>query len=202
MTIPLNSALIGQTKFAIEGSDLHTTKFEKDFIPLSIDELILQCQQTMEKLDGQIRGKMSDQKERNDSLAALGKLSDLVSTCPTVPAGAGPDAAKVSNDLLAMKDANGASIDSKLDELARNHPELKDTIDAVRANVKDGLTAEEAKACGRAIDNASDSLRNDNETSMISLQSLVSKRSQALQMTSNLVNSMNESAKSVVQNIR
>jgi hypothetical protein len=52
------------------------------------------------------------------------------------------------------------------------------------------------------IDTEADKLRSDNETAMINIQSIVSKRGQALQMTSNIVNSLNESAKGVIQNLR
>lgn len=177
--------------------NVSTRPLEPDFVPLSVEELIMQCEQTMKGLDSQLRTKMNDQKARNSSLGGLGKLSDIANSVLK------DQSAGISNALTTADGPNGEpSIDKQLTKMENDHPELKETIAQLRDKMKDGFSTQEAKDFTSSVDNASDALRSDNETSMISIQSIVSKRSQALQMTSNLVNSLNEAVKGVVQNIR
>ena len=164
---------------------------DDEFFPITIDEMIARCELTMRRLDEQLRGKLSEQETRNGKLKALSGVSQSIT-------GLGKRPDQGTNPLGHAEWATAR--DKIFEDAKKENPELAEVLDNARAPMNG--SAEGAKAANDAVNQEMDSIRSENETSMITIQSIISKRSQALQMTSNIVNSFNEASKGLIQNIR
>lgn len=98
-----------------------------------------------------------------------------------------------------------AAIQTQIDDLkaTTDDPDLLKRLDAIGALCTDTLTPQQATDGPiKAIDDLGKDLGSGRELSMIELQSVVSQRQTALQLTTNLMNTMNQSSQSIVQNIK
>jgi hypothetical protein len=63
------------------------------------------------------------------------------------------------------------------------------------------VTADEVKSMCTSIEDSQSALRSNAEMNMIEMQSLVAKRATALQLTTGMMNSINEGMKAIAGNI-
>lgn len=95
------------------------------------------------------------------------------------------------------------SLDAAINSLPQGSP-ARDQLQKVRndfaSNANDGIGAKERSEFAATIGNASKTLSQASEMSMIRLNSVVSMRQAALQMSSNLVNTVGQMTLSIVQN--
>lgn len=171
---------------------------------MSIEELLMRCEQNMRGLDDEIRQKMNGQQNRNKN---LGKMADINATIAKLETGKEHTHQGVANDAQAAV--------RKIDDLLKDTSLTPDQVEGLKnmrmqlvsngdgTDTPDGtITENELQSIKDSASGIMDSFRNANETEMISIQSLVSKRSQLLQMTSNIVNAINEANKGLINNIR
>ena len=164
---------------------------------LSLPELMSWLTTTLQKSDKAIREQMTDINAKKDYAATLsGVLSALTRADNTKL----DEAGRECKDLPNLRDYADQPWFRSLDVASqRAYADLcADALGggdtkAEQSKVKSALTA---------ISNYVGTLNSENETAMIRLQSAISSRSQAIQLVSNMLNSLNETAKSTVGNIR
>lgn len=164
----------------------------EEMVPCTVDELIAKCEASMRTLDQQLRDSLNKQETRNGRLKTLSDLSKEITALGPMPS---------NPDAVSAWSTKRMALDAKVDQIAEDYPELADTMANVKEAIK-GPGGTASKDANDVVSQEMDSIRSENETSMIEIQSIISKRSQALQMTSNMVNSFNETAKGLIQNLR
>jgi hypothetical protein len=195
---------------------------------LTVDALMLHCASQLNHLDDAIHAQMVKQNTARDQQDKMGQLRALLSGEQI--AGEGSKTKDVANAFKAAYDSLPPG-DPRRNELSngfrtyiatacfRNDPLLLKgvgnkydlaTMDASKANELNGLNAtsednnvnsEEMKEIGAFVDNVSTSIGKGAELDMINLQSMVSKRQMAIQITTQLISKMNDSLSSIVQQI-
>jgi hypothetical protein len=158
---------------------------------LSDEDILIMVGAQLNDLDANIRGKLTGMKQnaaRGRMLnEALTELSNQVST-----AEGRQDAPIDLTARFTYTDEGGATRVTTLGEVLRQY------------GVTPGQTLSEAnvRALRDAIEKKAGDIRSEGETSQIELQQLMSRRSQLLQITSNVMASRNDSRKAIAQNIR
>jgi hypothetical protein len=160
---------------------------------LSDEDILLMVGEQLNDLDLNIRSKLAGMKQnaaRGRMLSeALNALNNQITTA------AGNQTAPL--DLRApftYTDEGGARVQTTLGEVLRQFGVT------VPADAK--LSETTIRDLRKAIEERATSLRSEGETSQIELQQVMSRRSQLLQITSNVMASRNESRKAIAQNIR
>lgn len=175
----------------------------EDYVPLTADSLFVFCQTRLQAMDKSIALKMAGQK----GLIALQSQIGFIQTSLKAPGkGGGGDTA--FNDTDKVKD-----ISDQLDAAIKvaddtGNGTTAETLRKVKATLHQGpnggdnlVSKDELKDMSTMLDNASSDARSGAEVSMIELQSLVSQRATALQLTMGMMNSINEGSKSIAANI-
>jgi hypothetical protein len=167
---------------------------------ISPEGLLLFCQSQLGDLDQKIREGMTKQKQ-------MVGLQNLVASAKAGLVDIGLIGTKI---VEHMDETKVAALDKILDQAWLDARALGDT-DAMAAlasvkntlhldgNLKAGDT--ETKAMNDLLDTAVGSARSGAELQMIELQGFMSKRATALQLTTNMLNSLNEGSKSIAGNI-
>ncbi|MGZ3424192.1 MAG: hypothetical protein ACXWUG_32035 [Polyangiales bacterium] len=192
--LPVSGKYTGPTDPKSGGvSDKLLAAVEASTLPppeLSIGELLMWMQKTMEKTDTAIREKMNDMvadqnvsKKYTDAIAALGKME------------------------IAAKSGGGAVPSKELWDALD-----PDTIADLRDNVKTAMShftddiADDGAVALDSITNLRDALKDavqeknsSHEMQMIQLQSDVSSRQQKFQMVSAIAHSLDETADKIIQ---
>jgi hypothetical protein len=99
-------------------------------------------------------------------------------------------------------DDNGKALDSCWGLKPEDAEKVHAANEARWAKADGVFNKQEAEGWIKSVEGMSANSRSNNEMSMISLQSMVSQRATALQLTTNMLNSMNESLKGITANIR
>ncbi len=196
---------------------------------LSVDSLLFFCQSRLNNLDTQIRSHMDGQKANIALQTALSKLQSLLPKGAMEEKDAAANKKGLDLAMDAIKEAKAAAMiagdKSTYDALCKLQGGLcgskgdaggpaesawglpPDQAAAVnlrndqRYERADGVVDKgEADGWVKDVEGMLANSRSNNEMSMISIQSLVSQRATALQLTTNMLNSMNESLKSIAAN--
>jgi len=178
-----------------------------EFALLTPEALLEFCKTKLEGLDAQVKSGFLKQQRRN---RLSGALSDLVASLNSKADKASGGVAAVDNNLkqtiVAQFDAaiRAAGGDQGLvkrlqDEKARFEatafpPEGQEHNDA-------GVADWEMADFAEAVQNIQSDVNREGELEMIQLQSIMSQRQQALQMCTNMVQSLGQSAMGIAQNI-
>ncbi len=193
---------------------------------LDAESLLAYCSSRLSTLDGLIRERFAGQQQRNKDLEALSKtMADLNTFSGGInPKAVHDDAGALQNHITAanllIADYNATSSDevkgkiaafynaitgNKIENLpqapggGRIGPVTKDMIhdDEIKA-----FSAEAWTAQVNDLKPMQDKMSKDNEMTMIELQSIVSQRQLAIQLTTQMMQTLHEGAKAVVSNIR
>lgn len=199
---------------------------------LTPDSVMLYCAAQLNHLDGDIQNHMAQQQVARDQQDKLGRLKALMSgSIPEGPAGAAQrgqilDAMKAAYDSLAKTDPGGADqlnqlfhdfittgsfsdsgdlriaagdgnnlfclTQSARDVLA-NRPSIED---------KNSISADEMKNLAAKVDPILSDVGKGAELEMINLQSMVSQRQMAVQITTQMISKMNETNLSIIQGMK
>lgn len=154
---------------------------------LTPESLLLYCQTRIHDLDRTIQDKFTRENKTVELQKKLGTLKTYIT--------------QAAEDGVSP---------SEHDQIAKMVDELKgltnDTdLSAQLQALSDGsvnATADKAKDLGQNIDDICKDLGAGRELSMIELQSVVSQRQTALQLTTNLLNAVNESSRNIAGNIK
>jgi hypothetical protein len=106
------------------------------------------------------------------------------------------DARPMVHPMPSRVTPKAALPDPRIAEFNRQLAAYKQTVAALRLNTK-RLVAQQQR-----LDTLVNDLGGDAELNMIKLQSLMSQRQAAIQLTSNLLKTLNDSEKNIVQNIK
>jgi len=158
---------------------------------LSDEDILMMVAEQMNDIDANIRGKLAGMKQNAARGRVLtGALNELNNQ---VTAANGDQGRAIDlNATFTYVDEGGATRTAKLGEVLRQY------------GVTPGQTLSEAnvRALRDAIEKKAGDIRSEGETSQIELQQVMSRRSQLLQITSNVMASRNDSRKAIAQNIR
>jgi hypothetical protein len=161
---------------------------------LSDDELLLRVGQYMRQLDTEVKAKLDGMRAR----AADGRVLAAIAAEITRQANAvrPEDRERTELDLsrpVTYTDANGFEQTATLGQLLERYRIPADNV-RLGGDALSGVRA--------AITALNEDLRAQGESSQIELQQIMSRRSQMLQITSNIMASRNDSRKAIAQNIR
>ena len=148
------------------------------------------CQSRLRDLDRHIQERFAAEQKTINLQAGLNKLKDAIRL-------AASDSTIDANELKGLQDQIAAL------KAGSGDPDVLNRLDAIESLCTNNLTPDLAKDGPiKAIDDLGKDLGSGRELSMIELQSVVSQRQTALQLTTNLMNTMNQSAQGIVQNIK
>ncbi|MFO0560159.1 MAG: hypothetical protein U0269_19240 [Polyangiales bacterium] len=158
---------------------------------LSDEDILIMVGEQLNDLDANIRGKLAGMKQnaaRGRMLSgALTALNEQVSA-----AGGNQNAPIDRNATFKYIDEGGAERTTTLGAV----------LDRYGLNPGDKLSEENVRKLRDGIERRAGDIRSEGETSQIELQQVMSRRSQLLQITSNVMASRNDSRKAIAQNIR
>jgi hypothetical protein len=160
---------------------------------LTPDAMMVYCQTRLTSIDTQCSELMAKQQKTGRDQAAL---SDLTKFLTTFKQGFDDNANAITNMQAAY--------DSAINAVGPNS-ELGVKLTNDRANLKAGgdnkIFAEEMESLIAGVKGYQSNLNSDSELDMIHLQSLMSQRQTAIQLTTNIVQSLNDQVNKVVANI-
>jgi hypothetical protein len=183
----------------------HTTLHKQDvaasaYVPLTPEGLLIFCQSQLLALDTTIQKNMAGQQ----GLVALQqKVTEIQTKLKSYAKGGAEDEARINNQPTV--DEIAASIDSAIaDATACGDTSLAKSLVDVKATLEGGNDAlvveSELKDMNAMLDSALSTCRTGAEMRMIELQGSISKRATGLQLITNMLNSVNESLKSIASN--
>lgn len=162
---------------------------------LTDDELLLRVGQYTQELDMDIRSKLNGMRSRAADSRILGSVLAEI-TRQVSEAGADRNGKELNLDKeITYQDEHGVTQTAKLGELMERYG-----INEPGAIVKMDDTM--VQSLRTKITSLTDDLRASGESSQIELQQVMSRRSQMLQIVSNIMASRNDSRKSIAQNVR
>ena len=156
---------------------------------LTPDAMLVYCQTRLNDINTQCKDIMSRQEKNTNDQAALGKL---LTTLNQYPEGAGDDIGKAaiwSAYNKAIEDVGGADT-----TLGAELLEARNTL--VKKSEKNDV-----QACLSSTKSMQSKLNSNSEVDMIRMQSLMSQRQTAIQLTTNIIQSLNDQANKIVANI-
>lgn len=165
---------------------------------LTPDALMAYCQSRLQGLDSQVNEAFAKQQASNQVSSALSKLL-------ADPALAIPDAALSGNDAGAKLKAAEDAIRNALHNLNPDSAAYKALVDIANNIEKLPQDKIDATTFQNSIVNAVNNVQKDvnscSELSMIGLQSIMSQRQQAIQVCTNLVQSLGDQCNKIAENI-
>jgi hypothetical protein len=197
-------------------------------IELTPDTLMFYCATQLRRLDGEITARMRSQQSTHDAQAILGELRERLSPYTTGGIGANDkhlvpilmQKLKAAFDALPEGSPQRAAIQSLFDKF-RNTTCRENAIETLRlddpsvlsqiqTDVDTKKTSGDANRADRdEVNQMLDSLKqistditSSGELEMINLQSLISQRQMAIQLTTNLLGKLNESLMAPIANLK
>jgi hypothetical protein len=172
---------------------------------LSPDALMVYLSSRLNGLDGQINAIFNTEKTQTDAQAALRELKEAVGQL-TADSGA---------TTQTMTDEQNAAITKAIQDIHAVDPMLSDSIlqqlekpgGGLLLEPTDGqpsdliVTGNQVKATNDYIDGLSKDIESSSQMNMIQLQSLMSSRQTAIQLSTNLISALGESSKAIAANI-
>ncbi len=176
-----------------------------EFGLLSPDALMAYCASKLRGLDAQVQAAFAKQKQRSDMSKALSALANEL----------GPKADKDSGGIVKGDETTKQKINAAFTaaiqaagpdtELGRRLQQQQDHFRATSTPDggvgDDGVAPWEVKNFLDAVQRIQSDANSEGELEMIQLQSLMSQRQQALQVCTNLVASLGQSAMGIAQNV-
>ena len=179
-----------------------TASVDPRYTALGADEIILWMEAQTSRLHGDIGQMIGTINRQSDVVGALDTLKgQLVSHGPSEGNyGAGAD------EIDAVLQRYGDKLPSQLrDSLVQTRDQLRRTQDACDAGdpcpTDIALGDDQLQAVADACGSYADGLRNDDQLTMLKIQNLMQKASQVEELASNIVRSLNDAAKSTIENI-
>lgn len=197
------------SSYSSQNASTQTTAFVASLQPaltfgmLTPDVLLEFCESKIRGIDEQVQKGFLKQNERNANVKSLSQLGDALGHYSNgINDGDNRDAARA--DVVAAYNKAIAEVGPET-QLGRD---LAAERDKFVANVNDRhgehdawVTAGEMRACSETVSRMQQDLNHQGELEMIQLQSLMSQRQQALQMCTNMVQSLNQSSQQIAANV-
>lgn len=196
-------------KTALPTPSTGTTFLNKDYVPLTVESLLVFCQTRLRDLDTKIQTGMTKQQDRISLQDAVNEIKSFTAGRTTLGIESDGKWSQNADTLAKAREqvaAGNALFDAAIEKarIADDQP-LVDALLKERAKWdcgSDGIvTKEEMEGVNKGLDLINSGLGAENEMQMIGLQSLISKRATALQLTTNMLNTLNESQKTIAGNV-
>lgn len=182
---------------------------DASYVELTPEGLLAFCQEHLKQMDTDIAKKMSGQ---NTYVALQGKIAALQNKMKNLQGTGGDGAASFDDpDMTRVNDLT-KDIDSAIaDAQSTGNNDLVRSLEQVRFKLRAGNDSKaedgkvligEFKEMNQMLDSCQANCTSASAVSMIELQSLVAKRSTMLQMTTNIMSTVNEGPKAAVANMR
>jgi hypothetical protein len=152
---------------------------------LTPDAMLVYCQSRLSSINTQCREIMTGQEKSAKAQAAVG---DLLSTLYLYQNGGGPQ--------QEIRDAYGKAINAVGADTSLGKQLIHDRDTLLKEGDKNAMDS-----VINAAKNHQSELNSDAEIGMIRLQSLMSQRQTAIQLTTNIIQSLNDQANKIVANI-
>jgi hypothetical protein len=173
-----------------------------NYTSLSPDALMSYCEARLNSLDTQMDGIFTSQQKNAATTQDLNKIADSISNLPVANPATNPPTVTVSpKDYTAIcteyddaiRDAGkGSALAGELE---------KDKSNFANSCGGNSLNSDTATALSGNLKNDTADLNSDSEMTMINLQSLMSQRQTAVQLTTNLVQSLSDQSGDIAKNV-
>jgi hypothetical protein len=160
---------------------------------LTPDELFAYCETQMNDIDQQAGSYFNEAQTNNDVQTAIGNAMSDVRTLQ----------AKMKNGLV--NDPEVDQIRDQLQQIQTEYPAesstIQNAIDVLTTGNDTLLSSNEAQQVMDTLSGVNQDIGSDNQMSMIHLQSAMSAREQVIQLTTNILQTINDSETKVIANI-
>jgi hypothetical protein len=203
--ISLNGASTGTH----HGSTSHVSG-SKDVTPASVptcmslspDSLLAYCESRLQSLDDQMTTIANSQQKNAKTTTDINAIADALNDLPA-------SSSSSSNSTVDVSDANhNAVVDAyqvAIKDAGKSTPlgqQLLNDQKAFETNIHGGkLSSDQLTQLTTNLKNDTATLNSNSETTMITLQSLMSQRQTAIQLTTNLVQSLGDQANDIAKNV-
>jgi hypothetical protein len=164
-------------------------------------DLFTYCQSQMDTIDNEVDGFFNAQQNNNEIQTGLGNVLSIVQKLQTEATASGG----MVNDATDVNSA-AATLQSLISEYPEGATQLQNALDTLTTNGKGGTdTTVSTSDCASIINtltNVGTQLSSDNQMQMINLQSAMSDREQAIELTTNILQTVDQSATKVIANIQ
>lgn len=165
---------------------------------LSPESLFAHLRSNLRDIDGQIRGQLELLQGRRDKIqAAIGVVNGLRADLSTAE-GMGDDDKGDGGDGIVIDDGNRQQY---IEQLVAGGMTQGDATEMVNG-WGDHACVRELKNAVDAVNDCVSEMNGENEYQMLQVNELMSKRSNLIQLVSKILGNMNETAQSVIQNMR
>jgi hypothetical protein len=182
----------------VQPSDVATNVSDVGLPYLTPDAMMIYCQSRLTSVDSQCREMMSKQQKNGASQAALGELLTTLSKYQE-----GFDTEGDAGNVGRLKELDTAYAKA-IAQVGADTP-LGQTLAKDRAATldqgDDRVNKGDIASLTNTVKSQQSSLNSDSEIDMIRLQSLMSQRQTAVQLTTNIVQSLNDQVNKIVANI-
>jgi hypothetical protein len=170
-----------------------TTSVSGRAVSLTPDELFEYCETQMNEIDTQANGYFARSEQNNQAQQTLSDVMSKVRELQT----------KMQNGQVTTDEL--PALESELATAQTQYPADSDTLQSAIAVLKTGndkiLSNDDAQKILDTLSSVNTDIGSDNQMAMIHLQSAMSNREQVIQLTTNILQTMNDSESKVLGNI-
>jgi len=172
--------------------------------PLSAESILVYCQVRLGSMDTEIKNMMDAQRAAIHRKQVLNELKTDLQACHDGNGGFPVDAYDKAIAQLPGDDPVRAQLQKQRDELFVAEGDSLDLSCRPELNLayQPELSDEQLQSLTDKIDGLLERINDDAEIRMIELQSLMSARQTAISLTTNILNKIQQSEQSIVDNIR
>jgi hypothetical protein len=200
--------------------DLTSLSSADGSILLTPDALLAYCQSRLKSIDGQLRGVLYGQQVRNTEVSAIQQVLQKFNSATDGVNGDSTTCTNMEKSLYGLirqlKDSDpGCPELPKLTQIYNNLvysgtgpttdlPYVDEDLYPANQQGKRGdniLSTSEIQGYSSGLQACASDLNSDSELQMIQVQSLMSQRQTAVQLTTNLVQSLGDQAQKIVENV-
>jgi hypothetical protein len=173
-----------------------------NYTNLSPDSLMAYCESRLNSLDTQMTGIFASQQKNATTTQDLNALASSLNDLPAVNPAPTPPTTTVSGpDYQAIVNQYNTAIDDAGKGTTLGN-ELGEDLKSFQAGVSKGaIPSDTVASLSQNLKNDTSSLNSDSEMTMINLQSLMTQRQTAVQLTTNLVQSLGEQTGDIAKNV-
>ncbi len=169
-----------------------TSRAMEDASSLTPDALMIYCQTRLRSLDSEIQKAFDEQSKGNSMKAELAELGSKITMDPNG-----------FNDQAKLDQYVG-ELQAEQAKVGANSPqgqEIQKMIDTLKSGGDSTVTSQEIASIQQGFKTIQSTYDSGSELQMIQLQSLMSQRQTAIQLTTNLIQTMNDTMQKVVGNV-
>jgi hypothetical protein len=173
-----------------------------DCLSMSPDSLMAYCSSRLQSLDGQMQTIFTAQQTDAKVTQDLNQIATAMNDLPAPGSGSNPTVKVSGDDATAIRNAYQQAINDAQKTNPQLAASLKKDLDSFNSHLTGGaIPNSNVGNLTQNIKNYSSQINSDSELSMINLQSLMSQRETAIQLTTNLVQSLSQQTSDITKNI-